>query len=203
MKTKFAFVLLVSAICLGNLKAVQINFASPAFEIARTSNGTLLDNSFQFTVGSFGAFSPTGANISSWLTNFTPLQVTPTTSWDDGFTQFSQTSTLNTNSGSFATNMQAYIWGYNTQTVGTGAEWVLFTNSAWTFPDHTSLLPVTWDIAAVGTVAVFGFLSPTLGTNPYFSTAAAIPEPSTYAVILGFLALSFAAYRRRQRSQPV
>ena len=200
---KIRSILFIAALlCCARVNAVEINFTSPAFEVAKTSGGIDLTGSFTFTLGSFGAFAPTSSNTSDWFSNFTPVATKGSIAWDTDFTQFSQTATLANNSGVFATTNQAYIWGYNTQTPGTGTEWILFTNTNWKFPTSTNILPTSWDLSDAGTTAVLGTLNAP-GSQIYFSLAsvgaAAIPEPSTYAqIVLGLGALGFIAYRRRK-----
>lgn len=201
MKNRFILLIAALLVC-ARLSAVEINFTSPAFEVAKTSGGVVLDSSFTFTLGSFGSFVPTSSNTSDWLTNFTAVGVNGSATWDTDFTQFSKTATLANNNGVFATTNQAYIWGYNTQTTGTGTEWILFTNTNWKFPTSTNILPTSWDLSDSGTVAVVGTLNAP-GSNTYFSlsaiSGAAVPEPSTYAQIaLGLGALGFFAYHRRK-----
>lgn len=202
---KIRSILFISALlCCARVSAVEINFTSPAFEVAKTSAGVNLTGSFTFTLGSFGTFTPTSSNTSDWFTNFTAVATNGSIAWDTGFTQFSQTATLANNSGVFATANQAYIWGYNTQTPGTGTEWILFTNTNWKFPTASNILPTNWGLSDSGTIAVLGTLNaPSDGVSTYFQltsvTSAAVPEPSTYAQIaLGLGALGFIAYRRRK-----
>lgn len=202
MKLKFIVAALAASLSLASVQAVEINFTSPAFEIAKTSGGVPLDTGFTFSLGSFGGFTPSEANVADWVANFTAVPVNASIAWDTDFTQFSQTASLTSNAGAFATTIQAFVWGFNTQSLaaGSGAEWVLFTNPSWLFPLSSTILPVSWDLSDAGTVAVVGQLA-AMGSDPFFVTAsvgAPIPEPSTYVAIIGALALGFVAYRRRQ-----
>ncbi|MBX3737113.1 MAG: PEP-CTERM sorting domain-containing protein [Candidatus Didemnitutus sp.] len=185
---------------LSRLSAVEISFSSSAFEVGKTSTGADLTNGFTFSIGSFGAFSPTALNTASWAANFTTIATNGSTPWDDLFTHFDGTATLSSNAGAFATSSQAYIWGYNTTTITNGVtEWVLFTNNTWLFPASSSPDPTIWTVDDVGTTAVVGTLNPS-GSNIYIQTAAitsAVPEPATYAAVLGLLAVGLVAYRRR------
>src|SRR5688572_1749577 len=101
--------------------AVEVNFTSAAFEIGKTSTDAVLTSGFTFSLGSFGGFAPTSGNTSLWLGNFTSIG---STNWDETFTQFSGTATLSNNLAPFATNTQAYVWGYNFNTISAGSEWV-------------------------------------------------------------------------------
>lgn len=180
----------------------QINFSSSAFEVGHTSTGAPLTSQFIFALGSFGSFVPTGSNISLWAANFTPVPTNGTVAWDaEGFTQFTQTATLPSNSAGFATTNHAYIWGYNNQAITTGTEWILFANTNWLFPSASATDPTSWDINDAGTTAVVGILN-ALGSTPYIQTVAvsAVPEPSTYAALFGLAAIGIVAYRRRQQA---
>jgi autotransporter-associated beta strand protein len=148
--------------------AAEINFTSPAFEVGRSANGNVLTTGFTFSLGSFGAFTPAVGNQSQWQSNFTSLG---SIAWDDGFTQYSQTATVSSNAAPFATTSQGYVWGYNSQTYTNGSEWLLLTNTAWTFPLSTTLLPVTWDASDAGTTAIVGLRAAALGADPYLKTA--------------------------------
>jgi hypothetical protein len=176
-----------------------INFESLAFEIGQTSTGAALDSSYTFQLGSFGSFAPTLGNVSDWTSNFQSLGQA---SWDDLFTNFSGTAQLASNSGAFSTANTAYIWGYNTKTIGSGTEWVLLTNTAWAFPDTSAAIafPDTFTVdLSNGTTAVVGTLAVS-GADPYLMTASiAVPEPATYAAVLGAMVLGVVGYRRFRR----
>lgn len=173
--------------------SANINFTSPTFEIGKTSDGTLLPATFNFSLGSFGSFVPTGYNLPRWQPNFTalltvpPETTPPTTStslvaWDTGLSQYSATAIVNTNSAPFAATNQAYVWGFNgtSPSLVNGSQWILLTNAAWKFPGIAAVPPVvSWDASDAGTSAIIGFRSS--GTvnqtaNPYLQTAAVSPN---------------------------
>lgn len=175
-----------------------INFTSPAFEIGKDSSGTALDSSYTFALGSFGAFTPSSSNVEDWASNFNVLG---STTWG-GFTQYSGTGNLTDNDSPFTTSDQGFVWGYNTQTIGASTEWILITNSSWIFPTVGSSPTVDWTSSDVGTYAALGTITNDLGTgnaDPYLQTAslAAVPEPSTYALLAGVACLGFMVTRRR------
>lgn len=176
-------------------RATDINFTSPFDEIAKSSGGVALPDTFTFYIGSFNAFVPTAGNTALWAANFTSLGSTP---WSTADHAFSGSVQLTSNAGAFATTNQAYIWGQGT--VSGNAEQVLFTNNTWLFPASSNILPTNWDLSDSGTFAIVGTLgTPLVSADPYFSTASVspVPEPATYAAVLGLLAVGLVAYRRR------
>jgi hypothetical protein len=201
MKKQLASLVLTVALSWGHARAAEINFYSPAFEAGKTSSGLDLTDGFTFALGSFGSFVPTSLNLTEWTAHFAIVPVSGAIAWDSDLMQYSQTAVLDSNVGKFSTDDQGYVWGYNTFSLApdAGAEWVLLTNPSWLFPSANNFSPVDWGSSDEGTIAVFGFLSPQLGEVTYLATAAAsaIPEPSTYAAIVGGLALGLVALRRR------
>lgn len=179
--------------------AVSINFSSPLFEIAKTSSGSSLTSSFTFAVGTFNDFVPNSSNVSSWVTNWSPFG---TTTWNESDFLFSGSGEVANNTSTPA-GKDLYIWGYNTQSLGAGTEWVLFdndvdTNDEWTTPvvgEFPSSKVI--GINQPGTTAVLGSLFAS-GNDPYFQTAAVVPEPAHYAGILGAVALLVGLIRRRK-----
>jgi len=190
---------------LGLLRAgnLTINYTSPAFGSGVNSSSVALDASFTFALGSFGAFTPTTLNEASWVANFTVVPTSGTTPWDAGFVQYSGSAVLSSNTTPFTAGSQLYVWGYNTQTIASGTEWLLLTNVNWMVASTAGTpLPLSFDASDSGTIAIVGSNIVVPGVSATLQTAsiAAIPEPSTYAAIAGVLALGFVAYRRRQQA---
>lgn len=179
--------------------AVSVNFSSPLFEIAKTSTGTSLTSSFTFSVGTFNDFVPDSNNVSSWTTNWISFG---TTQWNEDEFKFDGTGELASNASAPA-GKDVYIWGYNTQSVGAGTEWILFDNDiasddTWATPAVGEVPSFTFiGINQTGTTAVLGSLFAS-GNDPYFQTAAVVPEPAHYAGILGAVALLVGFIRRRK-----
>lgn len=180
--------------------AVTYSISSPVGEIARTSTSAELPIGFNFQLGTFNDFVPSLGNASSWQTNWVPIV---TTEWESAFgpfNAFTGTQDLNNNSQALA-NKQLYIWGYNTQIPGTGTEWVLFNNTTdadWIVPTVIADPVVKFiDLIDTGTSATVGSLF-AQGNDPYFQTAAVVPEPAHYAGILGAVALLVGLIRRRK-----
>ncbi len=121
---------------------------------------------FTFEVGVFPAgFDPATSERASWISAWIPLRSGTTgavNSWfkDGSSTYFSiagSSASLNT---SVSPGSQYYVWGSNTKTVGTSAEWILLTNPAWRVVSTTTpRLPDQFDTKDAGTVAVAGALA--------------------------------------------
>ncbi|MCC6414445.1 MAG: PEP-CTERM sorting domain-containing protein [Opitutaceae bacterium] len=188
--------LLVSLFLVGALglrAQTTINFTSQAFEIGKTSTGDTLTDTFVFSLGTFDSFTPTAGNLANWASNFTALG--STTTWETNFTQYSGSSTLSNNNAPFTNGSQGYVWGYNSQSISPTSQWILLTNTSWTFPIAGSTPTINWTSTDIGTVAVFGVIN-TTSSDPYLQTSA-VPEPSTYALLAGLVMFSFVCYRRR------
>lgn len=180
--------------------AIAINFSSPLFESARTSVGEALTSSFTFDLGTFNDFVPTSENVASWASNWVSFGTTP---WNDQDLTFNGQANLLDN-GPAPVGKDMYIWGYNTQTPASGTEWVLFDNDSAPAPDDWSVPSVVEPNNAKiigldqsGTTTILGDLFAS-GNDPYFQTAAVVPEPAHYAGILGAVAIMLAFIRRRR-----
>lgn len=97
----------------------------------------------------------------------------------------------------------ALIWfsSATSESLSGGEEYGLFTGGL------TPLAGNPWAVPAQGALIELSFLTDAVDEGVYSSllgqtshTVSAIPEPSTYAVLLGLAVLGFAAYRRRSRS---
>lgn len=200
MMPKLPLVAALALIANASFAAVPINFSSPLFESARTSTGDALTSSFTFAVGTFNSFVPTTDNVSSWASNWVSFGTTP---WHEGDLNFIGSAVLTDNTLA-PVGSAMYIWGYNTLTADAGAEWILFSNPTlvgaddWKTPSVVE--PNTPKIIGMdqpGTIAVVGAIF-TQGNDPYFQTAAVVPEPAHYAGILGAAVLIFGFIRRRK-----
>jgi len=181
---------------------ITIVFTSVGCELGLTSTGQGIDNTFVFSLGTFDSgFTPTSTNLSQWTSHWNNIA-------DGGYgndtgdsgianTGFFAVEYVGTYAGSGAsTGQQAYIWGYNPAKT----EMILLSNNtAWILPDPTTLPPINWlrSTYDAGTYAVLGTLNPTSGgVEPYLETAA-VPEPSTLAVLaIGAISV-FGVWRMR------
>lgn len=197
--------------------AITINFSSPAFGVNQQSDGSLLDSSFTFELGTFdNGFVPTAANTDNWLANWTPVVDSGGTPVPEATTPYGTITTifgptdgfgssvdLDHNNSPFEINQQGYIWGYNSQTGA--SEWVLMTNTtptdAWTYGDASGLaFTETWTVGT--SQAVLGDVNfddgSTFVSLRTAAVSAPVPEPATSLLAGGTLALL--ALRRRRRA---
>jgi hypothetical protein len=182
---------------------INISFSSRVDSTNEQSDGSPLDTSFTFELGSFSnSFTPMADNTDQWLINWTPAPNSntdpssgPTVSYtqtslpsfiapDTGMSNnFSGSITLNTNSSPFGPTDLGYIWGYDDRDgVGTG-EWVLISNPSWLYPTVVpgpQLGGPDWQVSDSGTFAVDGIGS----VNPTYSGLGDAPLLVTSSVIL-------------------
>lgn len=192
-------ILLASAISAS--AAIGINFSSPLLQSVVTSDNQQIDASYTFAVGTFNSFTPTSSNVSDWTSNWVSIG---TTNWTDSLSFFSGDPTLQDNTLALS-NSNLYIWGYNTQTIGDGAQWLLLSNdtnlgaNSWVVPavPDGPTLPMVITTIDAGTVAILGAVNP-VGSTPHLQFAAVVPEPAHYAGILGAIALLIGFIRRRK-----
>lgn len=199
-----------------SLSGTTINWGVD-FSAATFSDGTTIPTGFTFELGTFGAgFEPDGNNTSQWNAHFL------TTGIDDGnaITWANQgnslfpavgealgSSILRTE-GDVAQGDRVYLWGYNSKGHVTGSEWILLTNEAWFFPAGTSMGEIPGsevDFLATdpGTVAVFGKNFNLAGNEDLLARSwqtEAIPEPASYALIVGVGLVGLLGIRRRLTS---
>jgi len=173
-------------------------------------------DSYTFYLGAFnelGSFTPERSNIGSWAANWRTFDDTP---YNEGTSFFHDNVPFvpadNTN---FAAGTQAFIWGTNGGSVGTGDEWVLLTSSSWLFPTGTptgtatSSFLLTQGATDTGVTAIVGAIDNTYsgsetgisgdftGSNFDLQTEA-VPEPAS-ALFFSVSAIWF-LFRRPRRA---
>lgn len=146
------------------------------------SNGSNLDQSFLFSLGTFvSGFTPTSANTSSWATNWRRLDLA---SYNLTSRAFVGNASYGTNTAPFLTTARGYIWGYN-GACGAG-EWILITNNAWTFPQGSTDIGapiVDWVVSAgtAGLTTIVGNLNGSGYLMKTESVGASVPQSTTGA----------------------
>jgi hypothetical protein len=174
---------------------VYFDYASP---IALNSV-TTLSTDFQMTAGTFGAsgsprftFFDT-ANNSAWIYFGTPL----------GGGSFSDPNPgLMQNTGNYAdlssADLRVYVNGFGgINTPNTGETWAQFVAQA----GSTLISDITIDVdGGWATAPMQQALLNNFTVNDDVAVAGAVPEPSTWAMLLlGFAGVGFMAYRRKSR----
>jgi hypothetical protein len=193
------------------------------------SSGVKLGDTFMFEIGSFNpGFVPDASNLNLWAANwkvFDHAQAPGSSGWNSAFGYIASSANLNTNGTSskspplppftFSQGEQGYLWAFNTQTYGSGAEWALITNNSsdgssandWLFPlpaDQVSQA-LDWRLSNASAV-LFGGLNNVEGSGSFTSTPATfdlqthqvVPEPGTGLLTL-IAALAFWARPGRRR----
>lgn len=173
--------------------------ASGTIQFFNPDGLTKLGGSFVVEVGIF-ASTPDFSNTTT-LPTFTSLGIT---AWDPniiapGVGGASLSLSFDSTAGYPPTvnaGAQIYAWVYNSKSVVGSSSWAVITNSSWVLPAipaGASVSTLDWTITDPGTQVRFGTL---VGDKITLSTAVVIPEPSTYALILGALTLGIVGVRR-------
>lgn len=95
------------------------------------------------------------------------------------------------------TSTKLFIWSFDAASAATATQWGIFSNSGstWTTggtaPDILNMDINQANIANVGRFETVGSMS--------YAMTTAVPEPATYAAILGFVTLGLVSYRRFRR----
>lgn len=197
-------VLIVSGVLLasaGLAFGAQQPFGSDGFGKGFYDNGTSIPTGgLTFQLGTFGSFTPTAANADLWAANWSTTGITSSTaSWTVAAADFGSFSGTANIGPTAPTGQSGYIWGYSALDVG--SEWILVSNSNWTIPAHNpdaTAFPLSpWQTTAAGTFAIVGQLNHVgVGAADRTFQTEVIPEPSTYALIVGLGILGFLGYRR-------
>jgi hypothetical protein len=189
----------------GGAEAATINWGTylTSSSLLYNSSGANLDNSYVFELGTFGlTFTPTAANMNSWLANWKPFDraqapiasgFNPTAGVVGSFAtlevDYTTSEATLPQTNLFATGEQAYIWVYqstpgnpNPMPTLVASEWALVTNNAtdgdalddWRMPAPGGHLNTSYDWRIEdGTAVVFGGLNDTQGAGNFTNTPAA------------------------------
>ncbi len=195
------------------------DFSSSPIPELLDSSGTPLDASYSFEIGSFGSFIPDLGNIADWQANWKVFDrsydPTPADSgdgdpfgWNPGLF-FVGVETHNAGGGSdspdanpsdvFGVGEVAYLWAYNSKSIGPGSEWALVMNSSnsptsWQFAAPTDP-DSDWSLAAADT-AIIGSVNP---SSVLALQTAPVPVPEPGSALLLFAAAATHLIRRARR----
>jgi hypothetical protein len=180
------------------LAGTEIAWASEAFATNLMADGiTTFEASgddIRFELGTFApGFDPRTATPEQWLTSWIVLQGA---GYDMVDQQFIQTTTLYSNATPFLTGGQAFIWGYNTKDINSGAEWLIVGAPSWTWPASNSPLPTTFSMSdALQADVIFGSVNQS-GHHMQLGAVTPVPEPGT--MLLAAIATVGCVLRRRR-----
>ncbi|MFT4548298.1 MAG: hypothetical protein ACI8XO_002204 [Verrucomicrobiales bacterium] len=206
---------------------IGVGFSSVFDAVNQHSDGSSMDTSFTFELGSFNSsFTPTAANTHLWSDNwdaapgsggsssvgYTQAPINPLIATNTGASNnFSGSVTLDPNGAgangnpTFSTGDQAYIWGYDDRgTSGTG-EWILITNPSWSYPAVTPGIQIPgtqFDVGDAGTIATLGSVNPefsTVGDDPHMQSGSVglLPVPEPSVAMLLLGGVGMMLVRRR------
>ncbi len=213
-------VLILSCVAIRPAEAEIIDWGFDALGTTSIdSSGVAFDispDSYTFYLGAFnelGSFTPDRSNIGSWASNWRTFDATPYNEGTDFF--HNNVPFVPADNANFAAGTQAYIWGTNGGSVGSGNEWVLLTSSSWLFPTGTlagtavSSFLLTTGGSDTGVTAIVGAIDNTYsgsetgisgdftGSNFDLQTEA-VPEPAS-ALFFSVSAIWF-LFRRPRRA---
>ena len=135
--------------------AQQINWFCEEGFTNRISDGAAMDGAFQFELGVFeGDFEPSSLNMDQWAANWRPAQ---RTEYDESIAAFDAVWQVESNEAPFTVGKPVYIWGWR---VGpSGSEWILLTNTSWTWLDVEDIFASLYCNVADAT-AIIGEIDP-------------------------------------------
>lgn len=211
----FAATALALALCLAAggdraRGAAAVTFASAAGEVNLRSDGTPMDTSFVFQIGTFSAgFEPDAGNTGQWLEHWVALcdaaadpipgatatysdRPLPSPPFPAGTSAagFSSSLEFDHNRPPFNTDRPVYIWGYDNRDRAGAGEWLLVTGSSWRWPAGTANPPaVTFSVGDADTV----ILGETNGASFHMKTAAVAVSGAAPGGYSSWLAANFSA----------
>lgn len=224
--------LVLTAVCVASgLSARTVEWSGSVESQFLKSNGVEhWEDDLQFELGSFNlGFSPTSENLAEWGQNWLTFDTASSTDgWNSAMGYL--TSVANTlpavpgwvystsdPAGSTTTNLfrvydgttesyqQAYIWAYNSKSLGIGSEWALVGNSKWTFPASNSFNPASVVFALRDGSATLGNLTfEDQGTTSFevlqtvsVQSFSSVAVPEAGSVVLMTVAAGCFGFRRR------
>lgn len=199
-------------------QAVTINWGSPALSTSVNSEGQAIDSSYHVELGAFAnGFIPTAQNVSEWGANWRTFSVA---TYNAEFGNFSGTADLLAGGGSSDlmadvgmnfSDVEAYVWIFNTETMAPNTQWFLGRSDSWVMPTAPVVgddccdgtLPAQWSISDLrpGDTPVVGGQGQVSGggyvTAPGNYDIQTYQVPETSALLLASAGLAFMFRRRR------
>lgn len=180
--------------------ATGISWSSAPLDNLLQADGiTTMDGTFEFELGGFtSGFTPTAGNLSLWESNWIVFDTATVANggWSPTppFPNYTSSATANAAAPGFITSsetgqtftigQQAYMWTFNTQTIGSGAEWSLITNTAWLYPANNPFsFGLDWVLGDPANTAVVGATSFDGGTFISTLQTQAVPEPGSALLV--------------------
>ncbi len=158
--------LLAVAFLILPLGASEISWFSGFEATNLASDDSPMDAGFQFELGVFeGSFIPTLSNKDQWAANWRPAQrvdYSPATQSFDGV------FTVENNDPPFTIGKPVYVWGW--RLAGNAAEWILFRDTIWTWPEAAFGFPEYWEASEAS--AIIGEINET--GSPFLMKSAAV-----------------------------
>ena len=190
---KRLFAIAAISVALASAASAQITaFFGNADEVRTFTNasGTNLAAGSLVRLGSFAAGTDFSTGSISYLdSQFTQYGSSTIGNGYAGLAGYMDASTTNA-----PVSAKLYYWVFNAPTTVAATQIGIFSNTGtlWTTPANAPDTVFT-DLSTAN-LANFGTLTPS------FAMTSAVPEPSTYAAILGLATLGFVGYRRYRRS---
>ena len=89
---------------------------------------------------------------------------------------------------------QLYMWVFNSSNPATATQWGIFTDASWTFPPNLGAANMTMNSSGIQPLRYGG----TTGSDYELASIPAVPEPSTFALLAGAMAIGITFICRRR-----
>ncbi|MEK7952020.1 PEP-CTERM sorting domain-containing protein [Luteolibacter soli] len=197
--------------------AVTINWGSPVLSSTVNSQGQEIDSSYHVELGAFAnGFVPTEQNMSEWASNWRTFSVATYVAEFGSFTGTADLVAGGASSDPMASlgmnfsDVEAYVWIFNSATMSANTEWFLGRSDSWVMPTAPletdccdDRLPTQWSISDLrpGDTPVYGGQGQVAGagsaSNPGNYDIQTYTVPETSSLLLASVGLLFTFWRRR------